>query len=314
MVFASVNASDIRISDKLRAQVEHRGAAGSAWLAGLPATIARLETAWDMKVGRGYGSGTEAYTAEAVLADGTEAALKLPIAGLEKGAREARMLDAAGGQGYVRLLRWDPETNAMLLERLGVQLHQLGLPMERQIEIICALLRKAWRQPPSGLELLTGAEKAAAMAAYIETVWNKLGRPCSDRTYDTALRFLSERRDAFDPKTAVMAHGDAHAWNTLQDPKANGFKLVDPDGLFIERAHDLSISMREWSVELEPDPVARGRERCALLSRLTGVDVEPIWQWGLIERLVNGLSYLEVGPTEYAPQFLTVAQAWAHAS
>ena len=309
-----MNAADIRISDKLRANVAHRGAAGAEWLAGLPAAIARLEALWGIKVGAGFGSGTEAYTAAAVLDDGTEAAVKIPVIGLEKGAREACMLEAAGGQGYVRLLRWNPETNAMLLERLGVQLHQLGLPMERQIEIICALLRKAWRAPPAGLELVTGAQKAAGMAAYIETVWNKVGRPCSNRTYDTALRFLKEREAAFDAKTAVMAHGDAHAWNTLQDPKANGFKLVDPDGLFIERAHDLSISMREWSVELEPDPVAKGRERCALLARLTGVDPDAIWQWGVIERLVNGLSYLEVGPPEYAPQFLTVAQAWAEAS
>ena len=309
-----MKGSDIRISGKLRAQVEHRGAVGATWLAGLPDLIARLERAWDIRVGEGYGSGTEAYTARAVLADGTEAAIKIPIAGLEKGAREARMLEAAGGEGYVRLFRFDPETNAMLLERLGVQLHQLGFPMERQIEIICALLRRAWRTPPPGLELVTGAQKAAGMAAYIETVWNKLGRPCSDRTYDTALRFLAERRAAFDPTTAVMAHGDAHAWNTLQDPKADGFKLVDPDGLFIERAHDLSISMREWSVELEPDPVIKGRERCALLSSLTGVDHAAIWQWGTIERLVNGLSYLEIGPPEYAPQFLTVAQAWAEAS
>jgi len=309
-----VNAADIRISDKLAANAAHRGAAGAEWLAGLPAAIARLESAWNIKVDRGYGAGTEAYTAEATLADGTAAAIKLPVVGLEKGSREARMLAAAGGQGYVRLLEWDPETNAMLLERLGVQLHQLGYPMERQIGIICDLLKRAWRAPPPGLELMTGARKAADMAACIETVWDKLGRPCSDRTYDTALRFLKEREAAFDPKTAVMAHGDAHAWNTLQDPKTNGFKLVDPDGLFIERAHDLSISMREWSVELEPDPVAKGRERCALLSRLTGVEPGAIWQWALIERLVNGLSYLEVGPLEYAPQFLTVAQAWAEAS
>jgi len=309
-----VNAFDIAISDKLAANVAHRGAVGAAWLEGLPATIARLEAGWGITVGPGYGSGTEAYTAQAVLADGTEAAIKLPIAGLEKGSREARMLEAAGGQGYARLLEWDAETNAMLLERLGVQLYQLGLPMERQIAIICDLLMKAWRPLPPGLDLMTGAQKASGMAAYIETIWNKVGRPCSDRTYDTVLRFLKERAAAFDPKTAVMAHGDAHAWNTLQDPKANGFKLVDPDGLFIERAHDLSISMREWSVELEPDPVAKGRKRCALLSRLTGVEPGAIWQWALIERLVNGLSYLEVGPLEYAPQFLTVAQAWAEAS
>jgi streptomycin 6-kinase len=50
--------------------------------------------------------------------------------------------------------------------------------------------------------------------------------------------------------------------------------------LFIERAHDPSISMREWSAELlAADPVASGRKRCALLSQLTGVQQSAIWQW-----------------------------------
>ena len=54
--------------------------------------------------------------------------------------------------------------------------------------------------------------------------------------------------------------------------RANHYKFIDPDGLFIERAHDRSISMREWSAELlAADPVASGRKRCALLSRLTGM-------------------------------------------
>jgi streptomycin 6-kinase len=48
----------------------------------------------------------------------------------------------------------------------------------------------------------------------------------------------------------VLAHGDPHAWKTLLDPKTNQYKLVDPDGLFTERAHDLNISMRVWIAEL----------------------------------------------------------------
>jgi hypothetical protein len=36
-----------------------------------------------------------------------------------------------------------------------------------------------------------------------------------------------------------------------------------------------------------------------------------IWQWGFIERLVNGLRYMEVGPQENAVEFLTVVEAWA---
>ena len=70
--------------------------------------------------------------------------------------------------------------------------------------------------------------------------------------------------------------------------------------------------MREWSAELlTADPVASGRKRCALLSRLTGVPQSAIWQWGFIERLVNGLRYLEVGPEENAIEFIAVVEAWA---
>ena len=85
-----------------------------------------------------------------------------------------------------------------------------------------------------------------------------------------------------------------------------------PDGLFIERAHDLSISMREWSAELlAADPVASGRRRCALLSHLTGVQQSAIWQWGFIERLVNGPRYIQVGPEQNAIEFIAVVEAWA---
>jgi streptomycin 6-kinase len=127
------------------------------------------------------------------------------------------------------------------------------------------------------------------------------------------LRFAAARRDVFHPSHSVVGHGDAHAWNTLSDPASEGFKFVDPDGLFIEPAHDLSISLREWSRELSPDPVGLGRERCALLARLTGVDATAIWQWGYIERLVNGLQYRRVGSPELAHEFISVAEAWAAA-
>ena len=81
--------------------------------------------------------------------------------------------------------------------------------------------------------------------------------PCSEKVVEVALRFAKARRDAFDPADSVLAHGDAHAWNTLLDSKTGECKFVDPDGLLIERAYDLSISMREWSAELlagDPSP------------------------------------------------------------
>ena len=70
--------------------------------------------------------------------------------------------------------------------------------------------------------------------------------------------------------------------------------------------------MREWSRELlEGDTVARGRERCARLSRLTGVDAQPIWEWGFVERVSTGLLALRVGRERLGRETLAVADAFA---
>jgi streptomycin 6-kinase len=290
------------------------GEAGNAWLAGLPALIAELQGRWDVVIGKTMSNATEAYVAEAMSAHGERAVLKVPTPGDERARRELAVLLTADGHGYVRVLQHDPASGAMLLERLGPQLFQLGYPIERQIEIICATLRDASRQPPPDLALMTGAQKADSLAEAVRSISPRFVGACSARTIEIALRFAAYRREAFDPAMSVLGHGDAHCWNTLQDPASGGFKFVDPDGLFIEPAHDLSISLREWSADLlGGDPVQRGRTRCELLSRLTGVDPMPIWQWGLLENLVNGLLFLDVGAPDDAAPFLTVADAWAAA-
>jgi len=304
----------LQIPDKVRRTALARGEDGRAWLAGLGRLVAQLEREWDLSIGHAFSTGTEAFVAEAVTADGRPAVVKIPITGIDPSRRELRMLLAANGRGYVQVLRHDTAQGIMLLERLGPQLHQFGLPLDAQIEIICATLRDAWLPIPEGLQLMSGAEKADNLAAFIETAWSALGRPCSERAVEKALSFAEVRRRAFDPKNAVLAHGDAHAWNALQVPGHNPqrFKFVDPDGLFIERAYDLGISMREWPSELlAADPLELGRRRCHQLARFTGVEPEPIWQWGFIESLSNGLLLRQKGLDKAASEFLTVVDAWA---
>jgi streptomycin 6-kinase len=303
----------LEIPDKVRRTALACGEDGSAWLAGLGRLVAELEREWDLSIGRSYPTATEAFVAEAATADGCPAVLKIPIAGIDPSRRELRTLLAANGRNYVEVLRHDAEHGVILLERLGPQLHQLGLPLDVQIEFICAALRDAWIPLPEGLELVSGAAKASGLAAFIESAWRELGRPCSERAIATALSFAETRRRAFDPQAAVLAHGDAHAWNTLLVPGAGPprFKFVDPDGLFIERAYDLGISMREWPSELlKGDPLELGRRRCRQLSRLTGVEPEPIWQWGFMESLSNGLLLKQKGLESLANEFLKVVDAW----
>ena len=269
----------IQLRDKVLRNIAAQGEVGASWLEARPNLLRRLEVEWGIKVGRPFPNATEAFVSEAVTADGQQVALKIPIAGRAQADRELSLLQTANGRGYVRFLRDDGSSGAMLLERLGPQLAMLRLTIEEQIRVICRTLQQAWMPIPPGARYPTGAEKAVEMSSYISTAWPRLGRPCSEKVIEIALRFAEARRDAFDPADSVLAHGDPHAWNTLLDPKTNQYKFVDPDGLFIERAHDLSISMREWSAELlAGDSVVSGRKRCALLSLFTGVQQSAIWQ------------------------------------
>jgi streptomycin 6-kinase len=260
-------------------------AAGAAsWLRDLPELAAGLEREWSITLGPPYGGGTEAFVARATLRDGTPAVLKLliPRPGDHAG-REIAVLRLADGDGCARLLRADAARGALLLERLGRPLHQLGLPMGQRHEILCSAAARVWR-PAAGCGLPTGAQKGRWLADFITATWEELGRPCSERAIDYALACAAKRTAAHDDERAVLVHGDLHQWNALQ--AGSGFKLVDPDGLLAEAEYDLGILMREDPVELlRGDP----RELARWLAARCDLDATAIWQWGVVERVSTGL-------------------------
>ena len=306
----------LEITEPVRLRALSEGPAGRAWLAGLADVVAELAAEWGLSIGRTLRGGTEAFVAAVTMADRRGAVLKVNRPGRDPAAGELRTLLAARGRGYAEVYAHDRARGAMLLERLGPRLDDLGLPVDTQIAVLCATLREAWAPPPEGERFTTGAEKARDLGRFIEAAWLETGRPCSGRTVELALHYAELRRRAFGERDAVLAHGDAHAWNALRIPgqSAERFRFVDPDGLVIERAYDLGVAMREWSEELlAGDPVALGRRRCRRLADLAGVDPEPIWQWGLIERTSTGLLGLKVG-LDGARGMLAVADAWANDS
>lgn len=300
------------IPEPVRRRARAAGAAGEAWLAGLSRAVGELATAWGLTVGRTLTGGTEAFVAEATTADGRLAVLKVLPHGVAA-TDELQTLLAARGRGYAEVYAADVARGALLLERLGPPLAALGLPSDAQIAGICATLREAWAARPTAMPSVDGAEKARALGDFIEATWRELGRPCPAAVVDTALRYADERRRSFDPRSAVLAHGDPHPWNTLLVPGAAParFKFIDPDGLFIEPAYDLGVVMREWTAELlAGDPLALGGRLCRRLAELTGVEPEPIWQWGFVERTSTGLLSLQIG-LEGGREMLAVAERWA---
>lgn len=222
----------------------------------------------------------------------------------------------AGG-GCAELFGVDAGAPALLLERLGPNLHDLAAiqSVDDVLDAITSALLDFWRPVGPDTGLMTGADKARWLASYIETTWRDLGHPLTRPTIDTTLAYCAERADAHEDQAAVLCHGDAHGWNTLAAGDG-AYKFVDPEGLVAEPAADLAVPMREYNEpfldgQTSSGTVALVRARAERLSRLCDVDPEAIWQWGHMERVSTGLANLKDFGADDAAPFFEVAERCA---
>lgn len=299
------------VPDAVRLKALHQGKAGRGWLAALPGYMAALERRWSLVIGPSLAGGTTAFVADVQLSDGTPAVVKLPLPGGVSG--EAQTLERASGKGYVRLLKHDPDSGAMLLERLGPPLASLGWPEERQIDALLAALQDVWLVgPPACTPPNRPGQKAAQLGQYIESAYSRLGAPCSGDVVVRALTYVERRAAAFDPTTAVFVHGDPNPWNLLRvlDDRArarSGFVFVDPEGFMDDRTYDLGVVLRNYTGEI-PGDKATAQRYAERMAESTALDGAAIWEWGYVELTSSGLYSLECGFTDVGRRLLTAAE------
>jgi streptomycin 6-kinase len=299
------------VPELVRQRAMANGVAGRQWLGDLPDLVTTLAGQWALEVGETYRGGTSSFVAAAVDGTGRDCVLKvampLEIEGLDTFDRSVLVHGLAGGRGCAELFDHDEPTRAMLLERLGPNLDELGMPLDRMLVTIAETALRFWQPVGPDAALPTGADQAVWLADAITTSWDQLGRPCRREVIDRAVAYCESRAAAFDPSRAVLVHGDAHGWNTL-DAGAASFKFVDPEGLRSEPAHDLSVPMREYNQPLLAGDTPRlVRERAELLASLCDVDPEAVWEWGYVERVSTGLAGLRDFEGDGGAAFLEVA-------
>ena len=181
-----------------------------------------------------------------------------------------------------RLLRDDAARGALLLERLGPSLFDLGLPVAGGTRSSCATAQRVWRPAP-GAGCPTGAEKGRWLIDYI----TRCGRSSTGPARSGRSRTRSPAPSGASPPTTTSARCSCTATSTsgTRSQAGDGFKLVDPDGLLAEAEYDLGILMREDPVEL----LKATRATARWLAARTGLDATAIWEWGVVERVSTGL-------------------------
>ena len=280
---------------------------GAAWLERLPRVVEECAAAWGLHLRAPFPRATVSFVAPAVLADGTQAVLKVNFPDAES-EHEADALAAWGGVGAVRLLADDPGRRALLVERClpGTQLWAVA-GEERANAAAAAVLRALWRPAPDRHRFRTLAGEARRWAAELPVRWQRHGRPVDRAVLDDAVGWIGELLDSSPAGDAVVLHQDLHGGNVLRAER-EPWLAIDPKPLAGERAFDAASLLRDRRPQLatDPHPVARMRRRLDQLAEALERDRERMRRWAVIHALAWGMD-----ADEWFPDIVACA-AWLH--
>jgi streptomycin 6-kinase len=244
---------------------------GREWLDRLPRLLEECREQWSLELGKPF---EYAYASLAVPAG--DAVLKIQFPDRES-EHEAEALDRWDGDGAVRLLAYDPERRALLLERCRPGTPLKTHPPEAALDVVIELLPRLWRPAASPFRPLV--DEAAWWLADLEARWERGGRPFERRLLDAGLEALREL-----PPTQgeqVLVNQDLHADNVLAAER-EPWLLIDPKPLSGEREFGLAPVIRGG--ELGDDERSVRRRLNRLTSEL-GVDRERARAWAIGQTL-----------------------------
>ena len=266
---------------------------GADWLARLPRLVAECAKRWSLRLGDPFEPAHISLVVP-VVQNGTPAILKVNFPEPES-EREADALALWAGSGAVRLLAYDEERRALLLERCepGEQLWSVANEDEANAAA-AAVLRKIWRPAPAGHGYRLLAGEAERWAVELPRDWEGLGRPFDRALLDAAVAACGELGPT--QRELVVCHQDFHGGNVLRATR-EPWLAIDPKPLVGEREFDAASLLRDRRWELgRPDDDERLRRRLDLLVDALELDRARTLRWGIAHALAWGVSARKLEP------------------
>jgi streptomycin 6-kinase len=262
---------------------------GADWLARLPRLVAECAELWELEVDAAYAGSHVSLVAPATLADGGLAVVKVNFPDPES-KHEPDALAHWDGRGAVRLLSFDRERSALLVERCepGTALWEVA-DEEEANGIAAGVLRRLWRPPAPDHPFRLLAEEAESWAQGLPVVWEQLGRPIERRLVDEAVELARELGSS--QGESVVLHQDYHGGNVLRAER-EPWLAIDPKPVVGEREFDAASLLRDRREELvaDPSPKRRVRRRLDKLASDLSLDRERMRGWAIVHALVWGVS------------------------
>ncbi|MFE3201762.1 aminoglycoside phosphotransferase family protein [Embleya sp. NPDC059237] len=281
-------------------------AAGRAWIAALPTLAADVMDRWSLRPDGPVAHGMAAVVLPVTRADGTPAVLRLQQVA-EDNAGVVPGLRAWRGDGIVRLLDHDPDTDAQLLERLDAMRTLAALPEDAvATQTLAELMARLVAVPaPAGMRRL--ADIAAAMLDDTPRAVAALADPTERRLVRTCASAVAELVD--EPGDRLL-HWDLHYDNVLAGER-EPWLAIDPEPLAGDPGFDLwpALDSRLSEVVATGDVARTVYRRFDRLTEVVGLDRQRAVGWTLGRILQNALWDVEDGNTALDPAQVALAEA-----
>lgn len=282
-------------------------------LVGLPDRLDAAVQRWSLTLEGAHLDGAGLPVLD-VLVAGAPAVLKLDGAGTDL-AQQVRVLRAADGRGYVRLLDHAPDLGAALLERLGRPLSDTVPDPVAQTETLCDLLELAWELPADVGQATAPEDKALGLLEILTEELAHDGDSGAPRHTEILCRAADLARElARSPAPVqVVVHGDPHSLNALR--RNGSYAFIDPDGFRCEREYDAGVVLRDLMRQIDEldrreRPGAGRRWHASLVDRVAdrlGLDRERVAAWAFVERVTTGVWLRRLGYAEEGEGWLATA-------
>jgi streptomycin 6-kinase len=245
---------------------------GREWLRLLPERVTACSQRWRLETLPPFQESFVSIVFPATREDGSGVVLKIQYPHRESD-HEDEALRRWNGDGAVRLIDYDGEHHALLLERCvpGVRLSTAG--GDEALRVFAELLPRLWIAADEPFTRL--ADEAATWIADLPAQWERAGKPFELPLLDLALESLDGLRLTQGPQ--VLLHQDLHADNVLRAER-EPWLVIDPKPLVGEREFSLAPIVRSAELGHSRAQVVR---RLDTLSTQLGIDRERARLWTL---------------------------------
>ncbi|MBI2940344.1 MAG: phosphotransferase [Chloroflexi bacterium] len=262
------------------------------WLRALPDLLDRLAERWSLTLGAPFPKIAINYVAPATRADGTPCVLKVSRH-VSETRNEIAALRLWDGHGAARLLEADPDSGALLVERLepGTMLVEMAESDDDVATVIAAgILRQLW-QPALERPVLHGLRPLESWCDAYDRNRAALSRGAGGFPAALFQRADALRRNLLASTGApAVLHGDLHHFNVLNAQRAE-WLAIDPKGLAGDRCFDVCQFLRNPHAV---PPSVNGR-RLGIFCAELGLDRRRTRDWCLVHAVLNACWDFEDG-------------------